>query len=281
MNNFKALFIIAISSITISSCKQHQEARKPVSHSSGSFMKKSVERNKKLIAGEEAQIDAVIKRDSTHKYISSKKGYWYYYESRNLKDSLTPKKGDIAIFDYEIKDLNGAVIYSKEELEPQLYKIDKQDIMMGLRDGIKLMRKKEKVRFLFTSNMGYGYHGDNDKIGINQPLFCTVTLHDFMPEADYKKQMQPNSVTPVTATPVTATPATKTPNTVAPVTTAPKPTNPKPAVPVSVTPKATAPKATEPKGTTVKVNETKAVVPVTKTTTAVKKASTKKDSLTN
>lgn len=154
-------------------------------------MKQSIARNKKIIAGEEEQIKAIIKSDSAKKYIASKKGYWYYYESRNLTDSLTPKKGDIALFDYEIKDLDGKIIYSQEELERQIYKVDKQDIMMGLRDGIKLMRKKEKVRFLFTSHMGYGYHGDNNKIGTNQPLFCTVTLYDFMPEAEYNKQNQP------------------------------------------------------------------------------------------
>jgi hypothetical protein len=33
-------------SLLISSCKQHQEARRPISQTSGSFMKKSVERNK-------------------------------------------------------------------------------------------------------------------------------------------------------------------------------------------------------------------------------------------
>ena len=190
MNYFKVFLIVFISSLFVISCKQPQEARKPVSHSSGSFMKQSIDRNKKMIKGEENQIAAVIKKDSAKKYIASQKGYWYFYESRNLKDSLTPKKGDIALFDYEIKDLDGKIIYSKEELERQIYKVDKQDIMMGLRDGIKLMRKKEKVQFLFTSHMGYGYHGDNNKIGTNQPLFCTVTLNDFMPEAQYNKQMQ-------------------------------------------------------------------------------------------
>lgn len=193
MNYYKALLILFFSAILLSSCKQPQEARKPVSHSSGSFMKQSIARNKKIIAKEEDQIKAIIKNDVAKKYIASKKGYWYYYESRNLTDSLTPKKGDIAFFDYEIKDLQGNIIYSKEELEPQIYKIDKQDIMMGLRDGIKLMRKKEKVRFLFTSHMGYGYHGDNNKIGTNQPLFCTVTLNDFMPEVEYNKHMQPTA----------------------------------------------------------------------------------------
>lgn len=190
MNYFKISLVVFFSCALIISCKQPQEARKPISHSSGSFMKQSIDRNKKMIKGEENQIAAIIKKDSAKKYIASKKGYWYYYESRNLKDSLTPKKGDIALFDYEIKDLDGKIIYSKEELERQIYKVDKQDIMMGLRDGIKLMRRKEKVQFLFTSHMGYGYHGDNNKIGTNQPLFCTVTLYDFMPEAEYNKQNQ-------------------------------------------------------------------------------------------
>jgi gliding motility-associated peptidyl-prolyl isomerase len=190
MRYLKIFFIVFFSAIVVSSCKQSQEARKPISHSSGSFMKQSIARNKKMIKGEENQIAAVIKRDSSKQYIPSKKGYWYYYESRNLKDTLTPTKGDVALFDYEIKDLNGKIIYSKEELERQIYKVDKQDIMMGLRDGIKIMRKKEKIRFLFTSHMGYGYHGDNNKIGTNQPLFCTVTLYDFMPETEYNKQNQ-------------------------------------------------------------------------------------------
>jgi FKBP-type peptidyl-prolyl cis-trans isomerase len=50
---------------------------------------------------------------------------------------------------------------------------------MGLRDGIKLMRKNEKVTFLFPSHMAYGYRGDTKRIKTNQPIICTVTLNDF------------------------------------------------------------------------------------------------------
>lgn len=174
----------------ISSCKQHQEARRPISHTSGTFMKKSVARNKKLIATEEDQIKTLMKSKPTVEYFSSSKGYWYSYEIKNDIDTLTPKKGDVAYFDYEIKDLEGNIIYSELELKPQVYHIDKQDIMMGLRDGIKLMHKNEKVNFLFPSHMGFGYHGDNKKIGVNQPLLCTVTLRDFRPESTYKKQAE-------------------------------------------------------------------------------------------
>ena len=190
MKNGKLLTIVFIALIVASSCKQHQEARRPISQASGSFMKRSVERNKKLITGEEGQIDYIIKSNPKIKYLASKKGYWYTYEIQNKLDTLTPKKGDVAFFDYEIKDLKGNVIYSELELRPQTYLVDKQNIMMGLRDGIKLMHKNEKVNFLFPSHMGFGYHGDNKKIGANQPLLCTVTLHNFIAEEAFKKEVQ-------------------------------------------------------------------------------------------
>jgi gliding motility-associated peptidyl-prolyl isomerase len=153
-------------------------------------MKKSVERNKKLVAGEEDQIKKLMKSNPEVDYIASSKGYWYSYDTANEVDTLTPKKGDVAFFNYEIKDLNGAIIYSELELRPQIYYVDKQDIMIGLRNGIKLMHKNEKVNFLFPSHMGFGYHGDNKRIGTNEPLICTVTLHDFIPEDSYKKQLK-------------------------------------------------------------------------------------------
>jgi gliding motility-associated peptidyl-prolyl isomerase len=169
--------------IAMTACSQHQQARKPISHSEGSFMRESIDRNKKLIAGEEGRIDSIIKSNPAIKYYASKKGYWYYYEVQNQKDTLRPKRGDVAYFDYEVKDLDGNVIYSEVQNRPQVYHVDKQNIMMGLRDGIKLMHKNEKVIFLFPSHMGYGYHGDNNRIGHNEPLICTVTLNDFEPES--------------------------------------------------------------------------------------------------
>ncbi len=181
MKFLKIFAVLAVVLLTYS-CSQQQPARRPVSHSSGSFMRESAERNIKLVAGEEAKIDSIMKSNPQIKYFASKKGYWYYYEVRNDKDTLRPKRGDIAYFDYDVKDIDGNVIYSEVQLRPQVYHVDKQNIMMGLRDGIKLMRRNERVTFLFPSHMGYGYHGDNKRIGHNEPLICTVTLNDFEPE---------------------------------------------------------------------------------------------------
>ena len=182
MKNLSKIMLLFVLFMTFLSCKQQQQARMPISRSSGTFMKESAARNKKLIAGEEEKIDSIIKSNPKIEYLASQKGYWYHYVTKNERDTLRPKKGDIAQFDYEIMDLKGNVVYSDVELRPQTYVVDKQNIMMGLRDGIKLMHKNEKVTFLFPSHMAYGYHGDNKRIKSNQPIICTVTLNDFKPK---------------------------------------------------------------------------------------------------
>ncbi|MDD2986090.1 gliding motility-associated peptidyl-prolyl isomerase GldI [Flavobacterium sp.] len=169
---------------------QEPEARRPIQKSSGSFMKESVNRNKKLISEEEKIIDSIIKSQPQNKFYSSEKGYWYTYDIRNEKDTLTPKRGDMAYFDYEIYDLKGNVIYTALELRPQDYLVDKQEIMLGIQDGIKLMRKNEKVTFLFPSHIAYGYLGDKNRIGPNIPIRCTVTLTDFIKENELQKPIK-------------------------------------------------------------------------------------------
>ncbi|WP_177735002.1 gliding motility-associated peptidyl-prolyl isomerase GldI [Flavobacterium inviolabile] len=178
---------LAVFGFVFAGCSQ-QQARQPISHSSGTFIKESIKRNKKLIANEESLIDAIIDKDTAKTYIASAKGYWYRYDIKNEMETVTPKKGDIAYFDYHISDLQGKIIYTEADLKAQVYLVDKQNIMMGLRDGIKLMKKGEKVTFLFPSHMAYGYHGDNDKIGTNEPLMCTVTLTDI--KADPKSAVK-------------------------------------------------------------------------------------------
>lgn len=182
----KSIIILGFFMLIFSGCSKQQQARKPINHSSGTFIKESIERNKKLVSVEEKLIDSVIKSDAAREYIASKKGYWYKYEEKNEEASPTPVRGDIAFFDYEIKTILNQLIYSKEETKPQKYYVDKENIMMGLRDGIKLMKKGETVTFLFPSHMAYGYHGDDKKIGTNEPLICTVTLNDIQVDPEPK-----------------------------------------------------------------------------------------------
>lgn len=180
---FKKIVFIVLMTLLLVSCSQ-QQARKPVSQTSNSFIKESIKRNKKLISDEEKLIEEIIKKDTLKQYLASTKGYWYKYETKVETEIYSPQRGDVVYFDFEISDLKNNIIYTQEELKPQEYYVDKQNIMMGLRDGIKLMKKGEKVTFLFPSHMAYGYHGDNDKISANEPLICTVVLKNIKLEKE-------------------------------------------------------------------------------------------------
>lgn len=161
----------------MASCKS-PEARKPVSYSSGSFIDKSIERNIKLNEKEQKLFEAIMAEDSNNNYLSSNSGFWYYYNTKIENDSLpTPDFGDIVNFDYDLKYINGDVIYSKEELKNQDYAMDKEELFTGLREGLKLMKPGETVTFLFPSQKAYGYYGDENKIGVNIPLICEVTVN--------------------------------------------------------------------------------------------------------
>jgi gliding motility-associated peptidyl-prolyl isomerase len=172
----KKLITILFIVIGLLSCKS-PEARKPISKTTGVFFKKSAERNKKLNKKEQQQFQKIMSNNTTFTYIASQNGFWYYYNTKIEQASIMPKFGDIINFNYSIKDINENEIYSEEDLGTINYIMDKEELFTGLREGLKLMKPTETVTFLFPSQKAFGYYGDSNKIGINIPLICKVTLN--------------------------------------------------------------------------------------------------------
>ncbi|WP_316929963.1 gliding motility-associated peptidyl-prolyl isomerase GldI [Winogradskyella sp. PG-2] len=169
----KNLHYLLVIAIIFVSCKS-PEARMPESVQSGSFLKESVERNKKLNELERDHIKDIIKNNPDKTYIASETGFWYYYNIKIETDSLKPQFGDIVDFDYNISSIEGNEIYAKTN---RSYIIDKEELFTGLREGIKLLKPTETATFIFPSQKAFGYYGDDNKIGTNIPLICEVTLN--------------------------------------------------------------------------------------------------------
>lgn len=169
--------VIVIAIISLAACKS-PEARRPVERTSGTFIQESAERNKKIIEQEEALIASIIKSDSLNHYMASESGFWYFYNIQDTTATLRPKLGDEVSFTYDVKYLNGEVVFSTDDNGIQMYKVDQsnQDLISGIRDGIKLMKEGETVTFLFPSHKAFGYYGLEDKIGTNIPIQSTVSL---------------------------------------------------------------------------------------------------------
>lgn len=153
------------------------EPRKPINPKPSTvFYKKTIDESKKLNKTEELKIAELIKNDSTTTYIQSSSGFWYTYLHKIEEDLPTPKIGDEVVIEYMIADLNGSVLYNKEELGQKTYKIDKEDFISGLQKGIKLMKTGETITFVIPFYNAFGVLGDGKKIGINESIKSTVTL---------------------------------------------------------------------------------------------------------
>ncbi|MFT4668822.1 MAG: gliding motility-associated peptidyl-prolyl isomerase [Flavobacteriaceae bacterium] len=174
----RAFLLSVVFCLIMVSCKS-PEAHRPVQRSSDSFIEKSAERNKILYEDEKVVIKKIIDADIENSYFASDSGFWYYYNTRQESDlTETPKIGDAITFTYNIEHLDGTSIISEKENGPQHYIVDKsnQDLVSGIRDGLKLMKEGETVTFLLPSYKAYGYYGIENKLGTNIPVQSRVTL---------------------------------------------------------------------------------------------------------
>lgn len=152
------------------------EPRRPVKVKTGSYIKQSIKRNKLLLAEEEAIIQKVIEKDTVHDYINGTNGSWYYYDIKNEHETQTIQPDDLVTMRYSLLNLNNDTIYGFNEIGTIQYKVDKQELFLGLRTSVKLLKENETATFLFPSSIGYGYHGDDHKIGTNIPLKAVVSI---------------------------------------------------------------------------------------------------------
>lgn len=181
LNNILSLLCL---SILLASCAEKEDPRRPISHASGSFLKKSIELNKKLVAEEESIFDSIMKANPDQHYALSQKGYWFTILEEIPQENYFPQVGDLVYFDSTIMDVSGDTIYKQGELPVREYMVDKEEIIIGLRDGIKRLNKGDKAQFLFPSHVAYGYIGDKKRIGRNQPIIYNVTILDIKKQND-------------------------------------------------------------------------------------------------
>jgi len=162
--------------LLVSASCQEPEARRPVQGQTDRFIEESVIRNRQLLAQEEARIQKVMQSDTVLEYQQSGSGFYYALIDRNdeVGDPIEPN--DAVTLSYMLATLEHDPIYTADDIGVLRVKVDKEALFPGLREGLKLLRNGDRATFLFPSALAYGYPGDQDRIGTNLPLRCSVQI---------------------------------------------------------------------------------------------------------
>ena len=166
---------LCVAFILLGACKE-PEARRPVQGQTDSFIEESVIRNRQLLAKEEGRIKDVMAKDSLLNFQETGSGFWYAIEERTEETGFNIETDDAVTLSYMLSTLDNDTIYSADDIGVLQVKVDKEALFPGLREGLKLLRNGDEATFLFPSSLSYGYPGDQDRIGINVPLRCRVSI---------------------------------------------------------------------------------------------------------
>lgn len=173
---YKYSFYLLILCTLFISCKKQETSRKPITKSKSTETELSIKRNSERIVDEELLFQEYMEIDKKNDYIQSKKGFWFTYINRQIKDSIYPEKGDIVSYNYEVYNTNDSLLYAKSDFGTLNYKIDEEDIIPILRNSLKTLKPKETIKVLSPSLLAFGYMGDQNKITKNQPLIFIINL---------------------------------------------------------------------------------------------------------
>jgi len=186
MNKLFRCFVFVLVLVLVScSSKKEEEGMQDLTPNQYREMKKDLmEANKQWHEQEMMDIDAYIQR---HGWKVNTTGSGLKYVIYKKADTLLPKArpGDIAVINYSISLLNDSTCYASEG-EPDEFVVNMDNVESGLHEGITYLRKGEKAKIIFASNLAFGLVGDMEKIPPQSPLVYDVELVDILDAQTHK-----------------------------------------------------------------------------------------------
>lgn len=156
-------------------CKQqtNEKQTEPVSKPA---LSESLEKaNRYLVRSEEEDINDFVKRYGW-KMEKSGTGLRFLIDSSGAGEKV--QFGQQVTLAYQVRFLTGDIIYDSKELGNKSFIAGRGGVETGLEEGIKLLRKGDKAKFILPSHLAFGLLGDGDKIPSKTPLIYEVELID-------------------------------------------------------------------------------------------------------
>ncbi len=172
MNSFKTVLFIVIISIICFSCKNPSPqlpSNKLIENNDNGIA--LLEINHKLAMKEDSLLqEYVLKTDKSFK--KNEIGFWYKIVKKANGNQI--QINDICVISFKLKFLNGKVVQE----ETKEITIGKKELITGLDEGTKLLRKGENATFLIPWYLGYGMAGLKNVIPPYTSLIIDVSIKD-------------------------------------------------------------------------------------------------------
>ena len=156
----RLILIFFTISAVLFSCEPERKKPKTISDIRA-YEKPLEDVNKYLLKKDEEEIANHCERRGWNMNMT-KSGLWYGNLKASEKDSV--KKGDLVEIEYQVKLLDGTLLYDSDSLGTKTFEVGHGGVENGLEEGILMMKKDEKFRFIMPPHKAHGLLGDQHKI---------------------------------------------------------------------------------------------------------------------
>ncbi|MFC2152798.1 FKBP-type peptidyl-prolyl cis-trans isomerase [Bacteroidota bacterium] len=162
---------ILIFIIIFFSCKREKEvnSKKTIEHS-----KESLEEVNKLLVDKDTElIKSYIERRGWDMNMTES-GLWYMIYKKGSGSLI--EKGNYITFRYNVSLLNGTHCYSSDEQGPKSFVVGKGGVESGLEEGVLMLQKGSKARFILAPHLAHGLIGDENRIPARATIIYDIKI---------------------------------------------------------------------------------------------------------
>ena len=162
-NFIKILLTIAIVSFVtvLSGCTDNTDKQNADKVDLKQERERLEEANRNLVLREKAMIDEYIK-NSDKEFVETGTGLRYRIVSQG-NDSLI-KTGDVVTMEYEMRLLNGDLLYSSDNDGLKTFEVGHGGVESGLEEAVLYMHQGDEAEVIIPAYLAYGLIGDGNRI---------------------------------------------------------------------------------------------------------------------
>jgi len=137
------------------------------------YSKKLQNVNRFLVEKDKERIESFIERRGWSMK-TTRSGLWYQISTD--KEGKKIQSGDKVRINYEIRLLDGTLCYTSDSTGAKEFIVGRDESMMGLQEGIKLLNEGDRARLIIPPHLGYGLIGDEKRIPARAVLVYTLEV---------------------------------------------------------------------------------------------------------